>query len=509
MRTSWGVAAIGLSALLMVLMAGCRVSALAEDVGPPAAEKKEETNIPGMTIEEAILLALRHNRTIQSAYLDRVAQKFDLKVAEDEFFPNLDLISSIYRNDSTTKTSGRTTTVNDTGTAELTLSETLPTGGTLTFRWENALDRQTTDSAVSGKTDTRTGTLAFVQPLLKGGGIDVNTASLREARLNEEKNILSLKSTLIDTVTEVVGAFRDFVQAHQEVEISRASLERTRQLLERNRLLIASGRMAAVEIVQVEADVANREYEYQFTLNSVDKARLSLLMLLDIDKHTRIRPIAEGEPRRVAPDLETSTRLALANRPAYGQTGADLKIAQIYLRQAENNMLWDLSLDASYDRSRSDERLSRQATDTDAWKAGLQLSVPIYGDLTRQQRLTRARIDVKKAKLDLKELRANIEIEIQDLIREVASTWRQFELAGRALTLSEQKLAIEAEKLNAGLSNNFQMVTFQNDLLDAQNQKIAAAIAYSNALTTLDQAIGTTLDTWKIEFEQDRPSAIE
>ena len=293
------------------------------------------------------------------------------------------------------------------------------------------------------------------------------------------------------------------------MDISWASLERTRQLLERNRLLIASGRMAAVEIVQVEADVANREYEYQATMNSIDSARLSLLMLLDMDKHTRIRPIPESEPRQVMPDLEVSTRLALANRPSYGQTSANLKIAQIYLRQAENNMLWDLSLDASYNHNRSDERLSQYATDTDAWRAGLKLSVPIYGDLTRQQRLTQARIDVKKAQLELAEQRANIEIEIQDMIREVASTWRQFELAGRALELSEQKLAIEEEKLNAGLSNNFQMVTFQNDLLDAQNQQIAASIAYSNALTALDQAIGTTLDTWNIEFQQDPSLALE
>ena len=123
--------------------------------------------------------------------------------------------------------------------------------------------------------------------------------------------------------------------------------------------------------------------------------------------------------------------------------------------------------------------------------------------------LTQARVNVKKAELYLKELHTNIEIEIQDLIREVASAWKQYILAGRALRLSKQKLSIEEEKLNAGLSNNFQMVTFQNDLLDAQNQEIEAAIAYRNALTDLDQAVGTTLETWKIGFEQDRPSAME
>ena len=169
-RKSWGMAAIISWVLLVVLAAGWRVSALAEDAGPPPAKTNTKTNIPGMSIEEAILLALRHNRTIQSAYLDRVAQKFDLKVAEDEFYPNLELISSFHHNDSTTEASTRTNTVNDMEAAQITLSESLPTGGTLTFSWENALDRQITDSAVSAKTHTQTGALALVQPLLKGGG---------------------------------------------------------------------------------------------------------------------------------------------------------------------------------------------------------------------------------------------------------------------------------------------------------------------------------------------------
>ena len=505
-RTSWTSAGICLGLVLCALLAGWRApTARAENKSPAVPQ----SDIADMSIQEAILLALRHNRTIQSAYLDRVAQKFDLKVAEDEFIPNLDLTGSLYRTRTTTETGGRTTTVDDTASSGLTLSETLPTGGTLTFGWEEDLDRETIDSGINAKGRDRSGSIALVQPLLRGGGIAANTVSLKTARLNEEQNILSLKSTLIDTVSEVVAAFREFVQAQEQVEIYRTALARTRQLLERNRLLVAAGRMAAVEMVQVEADVANQEYIFQTTLNSVDSARLALLMLLDIDKHTRIRPVLEGEPREVRPDLEASTRLALANRPDYGRSRAALKIARLALKRSENNMLWDLSLEASYDAARAEDRLARQGSDADTWQTGLKLSVPIFGDLTRRQGLTQARVNLKKAEIDLKELQTNIEIEIQDLIREVAATWKQYKLAERALKLTEQKLAIETEKLNAGLSNNFQMVTFQNDLLDAQYQEIEAAIAYRNALTDLDRAVGTTLETWKIAFEQDRAPALE
>jgi len=68
------------------------------------------------------------------------------------------------------------------------------------------------------------------------------------------------------------------------------------------------------------------------------------------------------------------------------------------------------------------------------------------------------------------------------------------------LTLSQQKLEIEQEKLKTGRSSNFQVVTFQNDLVSAQIAESSSIINYRNALTALDTAIGTTLNTWRIQF---------
>jgi len=78
------------------------------------------------------------------------------------------------------------------------------------------------------------------------------------------------------------------------------------------------------------------------------------------------------------------------------------------------------------------------------------------------------------------------------------------DLATKARILAERQLAVEQEKLNVGRTTNFQLVTFQNDLVNAQNNELNAKIAYLNALSGLDQIIGTTLDTWKIEFKTER-----
>jgi outer membrane protein TolC len=131
------------------------------------------------------------------------------------------------------------------------------------------------------------------------------------------------------------------------------------------------------------------------------------------------------------------------------------------------------------------------------------LSIPLYGDLTREQTYLGAMINLEKAKISMEELKENIEIEVLDAVRDVEMKLRQVELARQARELSEKKLEIEKEKLKAGRSTNFQLVSFQNDLIIVQSSELNANIAYLNALTSLDNVLGTTLDTWKIEIKED------
>jgi outer membrane protein TolC len=100
-------------------------------------------------------------------------------------------------------------------------------------------------------------------------------------------------------------------------------------------------------------------------------------------------------------------------------------------------------MNSSYKYSDADDRLNDTKTKGESWSAGLNLKIPIYGDLTRKQRLVSSRINLKKTEINLQELKDNIEIEIQDLIRDVESKLTQLNLARLARELSKQKLEIE------------------------------------------------------------------
>ena len=461
--------------------------------------------IKEMTLADCVFLAVRNNRSIKSAYLDRVVQKFDLKVAEDEFIPNVDVTSSVKH--SSTGDGDNRSYVNS-GEITTTVTEKIPTGADFTFTWVNTGAR-TEDGGMHQDAYTSSWGFTLSQPLLKGAGIEVNTASLETARINEKINILSLKTTISDIITAAITAYRSFVEARKQLEINRQSLERAKELLEVNKALISAGRMAKVDIVQTQSDVANREFGLLQAENALDAARLVLLKVLDIDKYTMIVPKEKTEIKRVHPDLSRCQALALQNRRDYLQALLNLKTTELDLVVAKNNRLWDLSLEGGYGISGEDDERIGDAfgkstnANRSAWNVGLMLSIPLYGDLTREQTYIGAKINLKKAKISLEELKENIEIEVLDAVRDVEMKLRQVELARQAKELSEKKLEIEKEKLKAGRSTNFQLVSFQNDLIVVQSSELNAIIAYLNALTSLDNVLGTTLDTWKIEIKEE------
>lgn len=468
---------------------------------PAFSRENEQKEVPDpveMSLSDCVQLVIRKNRDIESAYLDRVVQKYNLKVEEDKFTPKLTLNPSIAKS-STTIDGDRQTDTSVSGSVSLT--ELASTGAQL-----NVAATRTIDRIKGGGTTARNSTwsLAFSQPLLKGGGLDVNTASVRTARINEKINILSLKSILIDKITSVISSFRSLLLATYQLDISRKSLERARELVEVNRELITAGRMAEVEIVQTEADVSDKELDLLESENELDLARLALIKLLDIDKSTRIIPMEKIsiEPARL--EYEELKGKALENRPDYRSALMNLEISRISLMLAVNNRLWDLSLTGGYDGGDITGVQPGLSFDSRGWNVGINLTIPLrlgfpVTDLTLQQGYVNARISLDKAEISLRDLRETIEVEIQDAIRDVDIKLKQARLARQSRALAEKKLDIEKEKMKAGRSSNFQLVTYQNDLVNAQNNEIRANISYLNALANLDKTIGTTLERWDIK----------
>lgn len=468
-----------------------------------AGQPEQAKDIPVLTLTDCVVLALKNNLDLRSAYLDRAVQRINLKVAEYKFKPHTAItlesrINSVYDDFADKRTTG------DNQSGGFNVSLTIPTGGSFNFSWDSSADRADFNQDYLYNPSWN---LTFIQPLLKGGGTDVNTASVKIARINEEQNVLALRGSVMNLITSTAQAYRNYTQSRRQLEINKRSLEMAEKLFEINKALIEAGRMAEVELVQTEADIANRKVGILQSENSIEAARLALLRILNLDKSARFETLDETMTKAALPSLEEAFNIAFNNRPDYLQSLLNLETAKLNMTVAKRNQLWELSLKGGVGRSVSGSNygdaleLSGNFDKAD-WDIGLQLTIPI-ADPAIEQEYVSAKVGLEKTELSLKKLKTDIGIEVENALRDAEIKYQQLELAGLAVKLSRKKLETENEKLNAGRSTNFQLLTFQNDLVSAELSELSAMIDYLNLLTSLDQTLGATLATWKVEVTKD------
>ena len=457
---------------------------------PPNAIGRDRAAPVVLTLPDAVLIGLRKNRAIRSEYLQRIADKFALYIAEDTFNPKSSLTAAVAR----ARQSGVTSTTYSLGPS---VTWALPTGAVVTGGVASV------QSNVRGGQNAGLSQVTFqvVQPLLRGGGYDIAAVPIRVGRLNEQANKLKLQQVVADTVTQIILAYRTVIQAGEQAKISGDALKRARDLLEVNRSLIAAGRLAAVELVQSQASIAQQELSLASARNAFEQSKASLLTLIAVDATTQFTTVDKLTATPVRVDEAAAIRIALDRQPVYLTQLIAIELGRINLDVARNQRLWDVSIVAGGGQNGAASGVFGSVGDLSSrrpdYNVGLQLSIPLR-DPAREQGEVNATVALRQADLQSAQLRDQISQQVRDGVRNIAITGGQLSIARRSRELAEQQLDIEVTKLQVGRSSNFNVVSFQNTLQQAQTQELTAVITYLNALTTLDQVLGTTLDTWGI-----------
>jgi len=470
---------------------------------PDQASKQGQNDIKRLTLADCVILALKNNIDLKNTFLNRITQRFSVRVAENKFRPqgNIALItqrSSTYPDIDTGRTTGSTQTANTSVTLNV------PTGGNFALAWNNQATK-TDVSEVYGYNPSWT--LSYTQPLLKNAGKEVATADLVIARITEEGNILDLKDSIITTIANVSTQYRAYVQALRQLEIDKESLETTKKTHEYNKAMVAAGRLAESELLQSEAGIASQNITIIQDKNNIDSTRLALLQTLNLDSQTQFEPVEETEAMVKPPAFKEAMEIARKNRSDYLKQLQNLETTKLQYNVAKNGLLWDFSVSAGVGSGMTNSRFGAAYSSAGSlgksdWNVGATLTIPLnITDLTNTYLIAKVAYDTQKN--NLIKLNKTIEANVLNAIRDVEMQYQQLQLAKRNTVLQQKKFDAENEKMKVGRSSLFQLLSFQDSLVTAHNTELTALITYLNSLTTLDQTLGTTMKTWNIDIKKD------
>ncbi len=472
------------------------------DVQPsPSVPDASEADGVELTLRDVIILALENNRTIKNQHLERIVQRQDLVVAEDKFNPDFTPSLSIAWSDIT---EGNSTIITNGLVLSAGVVIKIPTGGELNMSWVGRRQQQNYQgSGLSDQDILRQNLeLVFTQPLLRGAGATVNRVSIEVARITETINLLNLKSILIDKITEIILAYRNLLQAQEQVKIAVQSLEIAQKQVENTQVLIEAGRRARTELIPLQTQVANQEIFLLNDQNNLKQQQLSLLELLDIDEDVNIIASENLEIQPQTLDIDQIRQSSLEHQPSYLKAKLDLEKAKTELISAENNRRWNINLQTSV-RHYPAPNIIENRTEL---STGLIFSKAL-GDRSIEREFQRSRVNVLKAENDLKEAIQKVNTDVTKNLQDIELNSKKVKLSRRSTELAEEQLRNQEDKVKLGVPGTslVDLVQFQAQLNQAKNNELNAKIEYLNALTNLDQSLGITLDTLDITLEQQPP----
>ncbi len=453
-----------------------------------------------LTLPDLINLAVAGNRALRDRQLQRLIEQQQLVEAESRFDPRLTPavglgVSQSFDEDGFINRNlrggigGSSTEIGD----RTSLTQSAGLQGEVTTRLGTAINLSLD---ALGDTPIR---LQVTQPLLQGAGTAINETPVEIARLQESQNFLGLQQTLIETVSTTVNQYTNLIQAQEAVAIQAQALTRREQQLEILTALVEAGRQAAIELADTRRSVANAERDLLVAQTGLEAANTALLDQLGTDQNVlfvaapeTIRDLFQAAVNRVEPyELETLVAIAYQQRPDYQQTLLDQDVAQLNLDVAEDDLRWQLNLEGDAD-------LGDFSTTT----LGL-VARRTFDEPNLETARVRREVEIAQQANRLSQQRIAIRNEITNQLNTVRANLVRVDAARRATDNARLQLEATRELFERGRAggNLFQVISQEENLVDAQNQELQAEIEFLNSVVALDQSVGLTLDTWSREVD--------
>ena len=245
------------------------------------------------------------------------------------------------------------------------------------------------------------------------------------------------------------------------------------------------GQKGHADVIQMEADLADRQYELTNTYNMYCDQKMTLadLMFWPLDKELLIdtsMPVWQIEP--VATDSVIG--FALENNPAIRIASWQELNAKRELSTAKWQVLPSVGLYAGWNTSYYTYQGSaaspfiNQLKNNSGEYVELSISIPIWNRLSKQSNISRKRHALEKATAQLDQKRRDVESEVRRAIQDRDGSETAYLQAQRKAEVQAEAYTLNLKKLEQGLISPLEFQTANNNYLKAQADEMNSLFKY-------------------------------
>ncbi|MCE9611646.1 MAG: TolC family protein [Chthoniobacter sp.] len=473
-----------------------------------------------ITIENLYLRALRNSKQIRVFGDLPVIRETGIREAKGAFDTNAFLQGKFDRSNdpvgNTLTTGGASRFHQDSWAFEAGAKKKFITGTEVTL--SQKLGQVANNSIYFTPNSQSTGelSLSIVQPLLKGGGVGYNRATMRIAKLDSdiamaefvrqsESHLLEItrtywalyaarvtylqKAKLVEETVRIA----DEMKARQKVDAQQTQLFRAESALAERR----------ADLIRNEAAIRNAQDRLKALTSDPELLASANIELIPGDRLVLAASVV---------DAEQAAATALDHRPEINQAFLQLRAATLRENMQRNELLPELnlvlqgSLGGLSGGDYADAYGKQYHEGGPGFSAGFIFSIPLENNIARA-RLDRRRLELRQQLDQLKTTIDSVFLEVKISAREAATAFRETQAkysAVKAFTADvefvEARRALQTASPAPGVNDEARTTIFLDNLLDAQDRRsnaeeefIRAAANYQIAIVNLERAKGQLL----------------
>ena len=299
--------------------------------------------------------------------------------------------------------------------------------------------------------------------------------SLKQSRVQNSIDSLSLEAGIIDIRISIVQAYIQCLYAKESITVNEGTVESSKATMDRAEEMWKAGSVSKVDYAQLQSQYYSDLYQLTSSQVSLDNYLLTLKQLLELDILEEITlsdmEVSEEEVLALLPPKADVYANALDAMPEIASSELSITSSELSLKQARSGYAPTLSANAGVSTSNGNhtgKSFGDQISDNLNENVGLSLSIPIFSGRSNKTSVRKAKISIENAKLQQLDAEKSVLKDVEGTYLDVLSAQSQYIAARENEAYAAQSYELTLEQFGQGIKNSVDLITAKNDYVSAQ-----------------------------------------
>ncbi|MBN3939418.1 MAG: TolC family protein [Nostoc sp.] len=419
-----------------------------------AEEVRLQENQP-ITLAQALELARRNNHDLQVSLLELERNKAALREAQAALLPTLGVSTDLTRSQSA--------------------------GSQL----QDEINGQNPFAAKVDQPSTSfNGQAQLSYNLYSSGRVQ---ATIRAAEEQVRFYELAVETQFETIRLNVATDYYNLQQADEQVRIAQSAVQNSEASLRDAEALERAGVGTRFDVLRSQVNLANAQQNLTNARSQQSISRRQLATRISLPQAINI---SAADPVQLAglwnPTLEQSIVLAYQNRPELQQQLAQRNTNEQQRKQALAELGPQVSLVASYNLL---DQFDDNVSVTDGYSFGIQATLNLYDGGAARARASQQKANIAIAETQFAEQRNQIRFQVEQAYSTQQSSLENVQTANTALEQAREALRLARLRFQAGVGTQTDVINSENDLTQAEGNRVTAILDYNRALAQLQRSV--------------------